>query len=193
MLVCKFNFKIGQKVFLNLAYCYRFLKNFSFQISKWTWQPTAAEINFGIKNTWAGLFFNCGGASNPLIFIWERFKLWMFHNFQLGKISWSGPILFTGNKYCVDSKTRKLFPELHNKGNPSQMQYLGIQRNIHPCRAESIFFFFKAQPKPQLAGLVLFPINPDKRPLIRRSAAVDRAGKFYFKANFIQIFTKYET
>ena len=55
--------------FLNLANCYRFLKNFSFQIYKWTWQPTAAEINFGIKYTWAGLFFGCGGASNPLIFV----------------------------------------------------------------------------------------------------------------------------
>ena len=35
-------------------------------------------------------------------------------------------------KYCVDSKTRKLFPEPHKKGNFSQMQYLGIKRNIHP-------------------------------------------------------------
>jgi hypothetical protein len=53
--------------FLNLVNWYRFLKNFSFQISKWTWQSSAAEINFGIKHTWAGLFFGCGGASNPLI------------------------------------------------------------------------------------------------------------------------------
>ena len=28
MLVCEFNFTIGQKVFLNLAYCYKFLKTF---------------------------------------------------------------------------------------------------------------------------------------------------------------------
>ena len=28
--------------------------------------------------------------------------------------------------------------------------------------------FCQAQPKPQLAGLVLFPVNPDKRQLIHR-------------------------